>query len=80
MVSKLYMKMSILIDNVNRPQASFSGLYMMVIGTVCEIKEDLQALPRRRKDIEALNCDDHFVCKVGFTKHLDVRMCQHIDN
>ena len=64
---------------VNRPQTSVPGLYLIEVGTIGEIKADLQALPKRRKDILKLEgMDDHVQYKFGYSKSLDNRMGQHV--
>lgn len=66
---------------VNIPRVSKSGVYLIEVGTIGEIKADPLALPKRRKDILKLDgMDDHIQYKFGFSKNLDDRMSQHMDN
>ena len=62
-------------------QSTTGALYLIEVGTIGEIKADTEALPKRRKQILKLEgMDDHVQYKIGFSKHLDSRMGQHIDS
>lgn len=65
----------------NKLKLSPPGLYLIEIGSVKSIKEDVNALPKRRKDILNLSEEkDEWMCyKLGFSKHLDMRSIQHCE-
>ena len=59
-----------------------TGLYLIEVGQIGEIKANALALPKQRKDILKLpaDMDDHVQYKFGFSKHLNTLMIQHENN